>query len=84
MAKQSGKGMKRGLHLLSEGLVVYKDYIFKTVVKILLKLGFFEFIERRYCSILCAQRALFVQTPINNKTIRIATSVINIVSILYI
>ena len=44
--------------------------------------GFFDSTDRIYCRRFFAQRVLLVQAPNNNKTIRIVTSVINIVSIL--
>ena len=74
--------MKKELYLLSKELIVYKDVTFNDAVNILSKSGFFDYTDRIYCHRFFAQRALLVQAPTNNKNIRIATSVINIVSIL--
>lgn len=51
------------------------------IINILLKYGSFELTSKKYYGRIF-YRALFVQAPINSKTIRIATRVINIGSFL--
>ncbi len=81
MCNQSDKGMKKELPLLGEMLAINYDCIFIILVKILLKLWSFE-INKENIFDFFSQRALFVQAPISNKTIRIPISVIDIVSFL--
>ncbi|HEY6627149.1 MAG TPA: hypothetical protein VIZ21_09350 [Ignavibacteriaceae bacterium] len=58
-------------------LLVYNDINYINVVKIIFKQGFFDFTDKQYCCRFYSSGTFF-QAPINNTTIRIVTSVMNI------
>ena len=73
--------MKKELHLLNDEEYSYNNNNFNMVINILLKYESFEFTSKKYF-VRIFYCSLFVQAPINSKTIRIATRVINIGSFL--